>query len=89
MLTRMGAAAGSMRRNGVLTIHHGIEAAGALGPKTQSPATFQWRLHVEVRHICHSGTTIKSDTSLVLNGQSPLPDNRAATTISLLLRSRT
>ena len=55
-----------MRPAGVLKSIPGIEAAGALSPKTQSPSTLGWRLRVEVRHTRRSETTVGSDTPLGL-----------------------
>jgi hypothetical protein len=63
-----------MRPAGVLKSIPGIEAAGALSPKTQSPSTLGWRLRVEVRHTRRSETKVGLDTPLGPHGQSPLPE---------------
>jgi hypothetical protein len=62
-----------MRPRGAPLIHHAIEAAGVLRPKSQSPSTLQWRLSVEVRAdllLRHNGYVGHASRP---NGQSPLP----------------
>ena len=56
---------------------HGIEAAGVLSLKTQSPSTLRWRLRVEVGHTRRSETTIGLNIPLGLMDPAaagPLPE---------------